>query len=248
MVKRWLYKPIPTTQQVEEISKAINLNSYLSAILVQRGITDFDTARKFFRPTLDQLHDPFLMQDMDKAVERLKLAVDRKEKILIYGDYDVDGTTAVAVVYQFIKTFYDQVEFYIPDRHTEGYGVSETGIRWADENGFTLIIALDLGIKSSDMVVLAGHKGIDFIICDHHLPGVEIPQAVAVLDPKRDDCTYPFQELSGCGIGFKLIQAFARKYRTEEEVYRYLDFVAVSIASDIVPINGENRILAFYGL
>lgn len=248
MVKRWLYKPIPTTQQVEEISKAINLNSYLSAILVQRGITDFDTARKFFRPTLDQLHDPFLMQDMDKAVERLKAAVERKEKILIYGDYDVDGTTAVAVVYQFIKTFYDQVEYYIPDRHTEGYGVSETGIRWADENGFTLIIALDLGIKSSDMVVLAGHKGIDFIICDHHLPGVEIPQAVAVLDPKRDDCTYPFQELSGCGIGFKLIQAYARKYRSEEEVYRYLDFVAVSIASDIVPINGENRILAFYGL
>jgi single-stranded-DNA-specific exonuclease len=248
MMKRWLYKTIPSTQQVEEMSKAINLNSYLSAILVQRGISDFETARKFFRPSLDQLHDPFLMQDMEAAVDRIQQAINKNEKILIYGDYDVDGTTAVALVYQYLTTFYAPVEYYIPDRHAEGYGVSETGIRWADENGFSLIIALDLGIKSSDMVVLAQHKGIDFIICDHHLPGLEIPQAVAVLDPKRADCSYPFQELSGCGIGFKLIQAFARKFRNEEEVYQYLDFVAVSIASDIVPINGENRILAFYGL
>ena len=248
MNKRWLYKPLPTTPQVEEISKAINLNSYLSAILVQRGITDFETAKRFFRPTLDQLHDPFLMQDMDRAVARLHQAILKQEKILIYGDYDVDGTTAVSVVYRYLRTFHSAIEYYIPDRHTEGYGVSEQGIQWADENGFSLIIALDLGIKASDMVVLAGHKGIDFIICDHHLPGLEIPQAVAVLDPKREDCTYPFQELSGCGIGFKLIQAYARKHRNEEEVFQYLDLVAVSIASDIVPINGENRVLAYHGL
>ncbi len=248
MIKRWIYKPIPSTQQVEEISKSINLNSYLSAILIQRGITDFDSAKNFFRPTLQQLHDPLLMQDMDKAVERLHQAIVSQEKILIYGDYDVDGTTAVSVVHSYLTTFYPHVDFYIPDRHVEGYGVSEKGIQWAEENGFTLIIALDLGIKASDMVVLAGHKGIDFIICDHHLPGLEIPQAVAVLDPKREDCTYPFQELSGCGIGFKLIQAYARQYRKEEEVYQYLDLVAVSIASDIVSINGENRVLAFHGL
>jgi len=238
MNKRWIYKPIPSTQQVEEISKSINLNSYLSAILIQRGITDFDLAKNFFRPTLQQLHDPLLMQDMDKAVARLHKAIVNQEKILIYGDYDVDGTTAVSVVHSYLTTFYPHVDFYIPDRHAEGYGVSERGIQWAEENGFSLIVALDLGIKASDMVVLAGHKGIDFIICDHHLPGLEIPQAVAVLDPKRDDCTYPFQELSGCGIGFKLIQAYARQYRQEEEVYQYLDLVAVSIASDIVSING----------
>ncbi|MFZ5970040.1 MAG: single-stranded-DNA-specific exonuclease RecJ [Bacteroidota bacterium] len=248
MNKRWIYKPIPSTQQVEEISKSINLNSYLSAILIQRGITDFDLAKNFFRPTLQQLHDPLLMQDMDKAVARLHKAIVSQEKILIYGDYDVDGTTAVSVVHSYLTTFYPHVDFYIPDRHAEGYGVSERGIQWAEENGFSLIVALDLGIKASDMVVLARHKGIDFIICDHHLPGHEIPQAVAVLDPKRDDCTYPFRELSGCGIGFKLIQAYARQYRQEEEVYQYLDLVAVSIASDIVSINGENRVLAFHGL
>ncbi len=248
MNKRWIYKPIPSTQRVEEISKSINLNSYLSAILIQRGITDFDLAKNFFRPTLQQLHDPLLMQDMDKAVARLHKAIVNEEKILIYGDYDVDGTTAVSVVHSYLTTFYPHVDFYIPDRHAEGYGVSERGIQWAEENGFSLIVALDLGIKASDMVVLARHKGIDFIICDHHLPGHEIPQAVAVLDPKRDDCTYPFQELSGCGIGFKLIQAYARQYRQEEEVYQYLDLVAVSIASDIVSINGENRVLAFHGL
>ena len=248
MNRRWLYKTIPDVPQIEALSKAININKYLSAILLQRGIHSFEEAKKFFRPLLEDLHDPFLMKDMGRAVERLKLAIDRKEKILIYGDYDVDGTTSVALVLSYLRTFYSQCDFYIPDRYAEGYGVSEAGIIWAEENNFSLIVALDLGIKAADMVVLANHKGIDFIICDHHLPDKKIPQAVAVLDPKQDDCNYPFSELSGCGIGFKLIQAFARKYGNEETVYGFLDLVAVSIASDIVPINGENRVLAHYGL
>lgn len=248
MVKRWRYKPIPPTSEVTALSKAINVNEYLCAILIQRGITDFELAKKFFRPSLDNLHDPFLMRDMERAVVRIKQAIDNNEKILIYGDYDVDGTTAVSLVYRFLKSFHENCEFYIPDRYAEGYGVSAIGIQWAEDNGFTLIIALDLGIKSSDMVKVADGKGIDFIICDHHLPGKDMPGAVAVLDPKRDDCDYPFQELSGCGIGFKLIQAFARRYGKEEELYSNLDLVAVSIASDIVPIDGENRILAHFGL
>lgn len=248
MQKRWVYKPIPTIPEVEALSNSINVNGYLSTVLWQRGIRDYDSAKNFFRPTLDQLHDPFLLRDMDHAVKRLKDAIDHDEKILIYGDYDVDGTTAVSLVYSYLKKFYPNCNFYIPDRYSEGYGVSEAGIIWAEENNFSLIIALDLGIKASDMVTLARHKGIDFIICDHHLPGGEIPNAVAVLDPKRDDCDYPFKELSGCGLGFKLIQAFAQKFRSQEEVYEYLDLVVVSIASDIVPISGENRILAHFGL
>ena len=248
MSKRWIYKNIPAPDDVESLSKSININYQLSTILLQRGISDFESAKKFFRPTLDQLHDPFLMKDMGQAVERVKKAIDQNEKILVYGDYDVDGTTSVSLVYSYLKSFYANCEFYIPDRYSEGYGVSEAGIIWAEENAFTLIIALDLGVKASDMVKLANHKGIDFIICDHHMPGDSIPNAVAVLDPKRTDCDYPFKELSGCGIGFKLLQAFARKYRKEEEIYEYIDLVAVSIASDIVPINGENRILAHYGL
>lgn len=248
MQKRWIYKSIPATENIEALSKAININSYLSTILLQRGITDFESAKTFFRPTLDQLHDPFLLKDMEHAVVRIQSAIDKNEKILIYGDYDVDGTTAVALVYSYLKSFYPHCEFYIPDRYAEGYGVSEAGIIWAEENNFSLIIALDLGIKASDMVTLATHKGIDFIICDHHLPGGDIPNAVAVLDPKRDDCEYPYKELSGCGLGFKLIQAFARTYRHEEEIFDYLDLVVVSTASDIVPIAGENRILAHYGL
>ncbi len=248
MQKRWIYKPLPTPEEVETLSNSINVNPHLSSVLWQRGIRDFDTAKNFFRPLLSQLHDPFLLKDMDHAVQRLKVAIDQNEKILIYGDYDVDGTTAVALVYSYLKRFYPHCDFYIPDRYAEGYGVSEAGIIWAEENKFSLIIALDLGIKASDMVTLARHKGIDFIICDHHLPGGEIPNAVAVLDPKREDCNYPFQELSGCGLGFKLIQAFAQKFRQEEEVYEYLDLVVVSIASDIVPIIGENRILAYFGL
>ena len=248
MSKRWIYKNLPASADVDALTKSININTHLSAILLQRGITDFESAKKFFRPTLDQLHDPFLMKDMHEAVERLKKAIDLNEKILVYGDYDVDGTTSVSLVYSYLKSFHPNCDFYIPDRYSEGYGVSEAGIIWAEENNFTLIIALDLGVKASDMVKLANHKGIDFIICDHHMPGESIPNAVAVLDPKRADCNYPFKELSGCGIGFKFLQAFARRYKVEEDIYEYVDLVAVSIASDIVPINGENRILTYLGL
>jgi single-stranded-DNA-specific exonuclease len=248
MRKRWLRKAIPNTVEVETLSKSININLALSTVLLQRGITDYDLAKKFFRPSLAHLHDPFLIRDMEKAVARLKTAIDKGEKILVYGDYDVDGTTAVALVYSYLKTFYPSCDFYIPDRHTEGYGVSETGIKWAEANDFTLIIALDLGVKAIDAVTMATEKKIDFIICDHHLPGKHIPKAVAVLDPKRKDCDYPFKELSGCGLGFKLMQAFARTYRKEEELNHYLDLVAVSIASDIVPIVDENRVLAYCGI
>jgi single-stranded-DNA-specific exonuclease len=248
MVKRWLYREIPPREKVEQLSKAINTNPYLSSILLQRSISDFDSAKKFFRPSLDDLHDPFLMKDMRKAVNRLKLALDREEKILIYGDYDVDGTTAVALVYSYLRGFYPDCEIYIPDRYAEGYGVSLAGIEWAEQNGYTLIIALDCGIKSFELVRLAHQKGIDFIICDHHLPGEAVPGAVAVLDPKQDDCNYPCADLSGCGLGFKFMQAFARSYRNEQDVYSFLDLVAVSIASDIVPIVDENRVLAHFGL
>jgi len=248
MEKRWIYKETPPRETVEKLSKEININPYLSTVLVQRGTTTFQAAKDYFRPSLDQLHDPLLMKDMQHAVDRLARAIDDEEKILIYGDYDVDGTTAVALVYSYLRQFYPNCEVYIPDRHKEGYGVSQAGVEWADENGYTLIIALDCGIKASDMVVLADHKGIDFIICDHHLPDEKIPNAVAVLDPKRKDCNYPYKELSGCGLGFKLIQAFAKQHRKEEEVYQFLDLVAVSIASDIVPITGENRILTYFGL
>lgn len=248
MEKRWLFKETPSQDQIEKLSNSIHTNPYLTGVLLQRGISDFDLAKKFFRPSLDDLHDPFLMKDMDKAVRRLKMALDREEKILIYGDYDVDGTTAVALVYRYLRKFYPGCDVYIPDRYAEGYGVSLAGVEYAAENEYTLIIALDCGIKSSELVRVAENKGIDFIICDHHLPGDSIPNAVAVLDPKRDDCAYPCAELSGCGLGFKLIQAFARVYRNEKEIFEYLDLVAVSIASDIVPIVDENRVLAYYGL
>lgn len=248
MEKRWIYKEAPSREAVEKLSKEININPYLSTILVQRGTTDFDSAKAYFRPSLSHLHDPLLMKDMRQAVDRMKRAIDSQERILVYGDYDVDGTTAVALVYSYLRQFHRNCDVYIPDRHKEGYGVSRAGIEWADENGYTLIIALDCGIKASDMVVLADHKGIDFIICDHHLPDAEIPNAVAVLDPKRNDCQYPYKELSGCALGFKLIQAYARQHRDEQEVYQFLDLVAVSIASDIVPITGENRILTYFGL
>ncbi|MBL7850528.1 MAG: single-stranded-DNA-specific exonuclease RecJ [Cyclobacteriaceae bacterium] len=248
MNKRWLYKATPSEDSIDSLSRSINVNPALATLLIQRGITSFDEARRFFRPSLDDLHDPFLMKDMRAAVDRIRSAMERQEKILIYGDYDVDGTTSVALVYSYLKRFYPNISFYIPDRGAEGYGVSRAGILWAEENGFTLIIALDLGIKASDMVVLAQSKGIDFIICDHHLPDERIPRAVAVLDPKQKDCPYPFKELSGCGIGFKLMHALALTLRDSKELFEYLDLVVVSIASDIVPITGENRILAHFGL
>ncbi|WP_333818569.1 single-stranded-DNA-specific exonuclease RecJ [Ohtaekwangia sp.] len=248
MYKRWIQKEIPSSQEVDQLSQAINVNRCLTSILLQRGITDFKNAKDFFRPSLEHLHDPFLMKDMEKAINRLKQAIDSEEKILIYGDYDVDGTTAVSLVFSYIYNFYSNCEVYIPDRYAEGYGVSLAGIEWAEQNGYTLIIALDCGIKSSELIDVAHHKGIDFIICDHHLPDDNIPHAVAVLDPKRKDCTYPYKELSGCGIGFKLVQAYAQRFRDEQELYQYLDLVAVSIASDIVPITGENRTLAYFGL
>lgn len=248
MDKRWVCKEIPPREQIERLSAQININPYLSAILLQRGISDFDQAREYFRPSLEKLHDPFLMKDMDNAVTRLRQAIDSKEKILVYGDYDVDGTTAVSLVYSYLSSLYPNCEIYIPDRYLEGYGVSQAGVEWAEENGYTLIIALDCGIKAAELVSLATSKGIDFIICDHHLPGDCIPDAVAVLDPKQHDCTYPYSELSGCGLGFKFMQAYARQYGDEKDLNEYLDLVAVSIASDIVPITGENRILCYHGL
>ena len=248
MQKRWVRNEGPSAEAVTTLSTELNINPYLTSILLQRGIDTFDKAKLFFRPSLDHLHDPFLMMDMDKAVERLQRAIIGQEKILIYGDYDVDGTTSVALVFSYLQTFYTNCEYYVPDRYSEGYGVSQEGIEYAVSEGFSLIITLDCGIKASDKVTFANLHGIDFIICDHHLPDADIPNAVAVLDPKREDCTYPYTELSGCGLGFKLIQAYARTHRNEEEVYDYLDLVAVSIASDIVPITGENRILAAFGL
>lgn len=248
MDRRWLHKTLPPQSLVDALSASINVNPLLATLLTQRGVHTYDEAKKFFRPSLQDLHDPYLMKGMDRAVVRLKEAIDQNEKILIYGDYDVDGTTAVALVYTFLSGFYPHCAFYVPDRASEGYGVSQAGVLWAEANGFSLIVALDLGIKASDMVLLANQKAIDFIICDHHQPGKEIPRAVAVLDPKQQDCPYPFKELSGCGIGFKLIQAYARKYLDESIVFEYLDLVVVSIASDIVPIHDENRILSYHGL
>src|SRR5688572_11995387 len=223
MEKRWLYKEIPPKEKIEKLSQDININAYLSTVLIQRGIEDFESAKSYFRPSLDQLHDPFLMKDMRAAVERLKRAIDSNEKILIYGDYDVDGTTSVALVYNYLQNFYPLCDVYVPDRTKEGYGISKAGIEWAEQNNCSLIIALDCGIKAADMVLFADLKGIDFVICDHHLPDDKIPNAVAVLDPKRKDCEYPYTELSGCGLGFKLIQGFARLHRDEKEVFEFLD-------------------------
>jgi len=249
MEKNWILKSQGEGKEVERLSAELNISKPLAILLVQRGFTSFDEAKGFFRPELSLLHDPFLMKDMAVAIERIQAAVLNKEKILVYGDYDVDGTTSVALVYTFLKTFYENIDFYIPDRYNEGYGVSTKGIDYARETGSTLIIALDCGIKAIEKVKYAKHHGIDFIICDHHNPGDAIPPAVAVLDPKRKDCTYPDSELSGCGVGFKLIQGYAAKNGIPfEELIPFLDLVAVSIASDIVSVTGENRILAYYGL
>lgn len=247
MVKRWLNKTIPQPELVLQLSKAINVNRYLASILIQRGITDFENARSFFRPSLNDLHDPFEMKGMDAAVERLHHAITSSEKILVFGDYDVDGTTAVALVSSYLRLFY-QCDIYIPDRNVEGYGISKAGIDWAADNEFTLIIALDCGIKSKALIDYARSLNIDFIVCDHHLPDNDVPDAVAVLDPKQSDCSYPYKELSGCGVGFKLIQAYAERYRDPSEPLEYIDLVAVSIAADVVPLTGENRVLSYHGL
>lgn len=247
--KRWVIKK---TDEIitDELYQDLRINRTLCKLLIQRNVTTFEQAKHFFRPSLDQLHDPFLMKDMDKAVERIHSAIINKEKILIYGDYDVDGTTSIALVYSYLSTiYYNSVDYYVPNRFTEGYGISTQGIDWAKENGFSLIIALDCGIKSMEKIEYAKGFDIDFIICDHHLPEDKLPNAVAVLDPKRLDCPYPYKELSGCGIGFKLLQAFAISSQLPiEDLYEYLDLVAISIAADIVPLTGENRVLAHYGL
>lgn len=250
--KRWIHHPEFTSDQqqaAQELAESLKVTQYLATLLVQRGISDFEQSRQFFRPELSQLHDPFLMKDMKRAVERINKAITKGEKILIYGDYDVDGTTSVTLFYGFLRKIYDRLDYYIPDRYVEGYGVSWQSIDWAEENGFTLIVTLDCGIKSVDKVAAAAERGIDFIICDHHRPGDELPPAAAVLDPKRIDCEYPYKELTGCGVGFKLLQAFCIDQQIgQEALFDYLDLLVVSIASDIVPITGENRILAYYGL
>lgn len=249
MVNRWDYKEQPPADQIERLSNEINVNSILSALLLQRGISNFDEAKTYFRPILEQLHDPFLMKDMDLAVERINEAIRYKQRILVYGDYDVDGTTAVATFFDFLRKCHKNIDFYIPDRYAEGYGVSINGIDYASQTQVDLIVSLDCGIKAIDKVAYARKKGIDFIICDHHRPGQQLPNAIAILDPKRKNCHYPFKELSGCGIGFKLLQALCIKNNYDiRTLYHYLDLVAVSIASDIVPITDENRILAHYGL
>ncbi len=249
MQKRWVLKPKKNVEQAKKLQQELGVNHIIAELLINREVETFDQAKDFFRPSIDNLHDPFLMKDMDRAIDRIERAIGNKEKILIYGDYDVDGTTAVSVVYSFFRDFHTGLEFYIPDRYAEGYGISNRGIDYAKENGFSLIIALDCGIKAVDKIEYANAKGIDFIIGDHHLPGDVLPNAVAVLDPKRIDCPYPYKELSGCGIGFKIIQAFIKQNDMPMELaYQYLDLVAVSIASDIVPITGENRILTHFGL
>jgi single-stranded-DNA-specific exonuclease len=249
MQKQWRAKPEPDKKTVEALAASINVNKVLSGILVQRGIDDFEKAKNFFRPQYAHMHDPYLMKGMTKAVERIDEALAKNQKILIYGDYDVDGTTAVATVYDFFSKRFKEIEYYIPDRYTEGYGISFMAIDWASNNGYSLIIALDCGIKANDKVKYANKKGVEFIICDHHLPGDELPDAVAILNPKQADCPYPFKELSGCGIGLKLVQAYCIKHEIDfKEVEEYMDLSAISVASDLVPIMDENRVLAYQGL
>jgi single-stranded-DNA-specific exonuclease len=246
---RWTIKPKPSENKIKHLAQALHVEDFVATLLVQRGIETFEDAKNFFRPSLDHLHDPYLMKDMDKAVARIEEAIENQENILIFGDYDVDGTTAVSLVSSYLKTYYPNIATYIPDRYDEGYGISFKGIDFADDNGISLIIALDCGIKSLDHVAYAKERNIDFIICDHHRPGQNLPEAIAVLDPKRDDCNYPYDELCGCGIGFKLIQALGlNQGQTVEDLTSYLDLVAAAIAADIVPMTGENRVLAYFGL
>lgn len=249
MEKRWILKENTDQEAVKRLSGELNINERLSALLVQRNVKTFEDAKRFFRPSLEHLHDPFLMKDMEKAVDRILKAHHKGEKIAVYGDYDVDGTTAVSLVYSFLRKFHKKIEFYIPDRYKEGYGISYIGIDTVIQNKCTLMIALDCGIKAVEKVDYAKENGLDIIICDHHRPGDVVPRAAAVLDPKQPDCPYPFKELSGCGVGFKLIQAIAKKLEMpERKVYSYLDLTAISIAADIVPIVDENRVLAHFGL
>ncbi|MDB2336918.1 single-stranded-DNA-specific exonuclease RecJ [Flavobacteriaceae bacterium] len=246
---RWTLKTAPNLSLVDELSEVLSIDKVLSSLLIQRGVHTFDQAKKFFRPSLDDLHDPFLLKDMDIAVSRIEKAIANNENILIYGDYDVDGTTAVSLVSSYLKTITTKIATYIPDRYDEGYGISTQGIDFAADHNFSLIIALDCGIKAIEKVNYASQKNIDFIICDHHKPGDKLPKAVAVLNAKREDCSYPFDELCGCGVGFKLVQALASKRgQTIEELTQYLDLVAIAIAADIVPITGENRVLTYFGL
>lgn len=249
MNNKWIFKNKPNAEVVDKLRKELNINETLAILLVQRGITDFDKAKQFFRPSFADLHNPFLMKDMEKAVSRIEKALENQEKILIFGDYDVDGTTAVSLMYLFLKEFTPHLEPYIPDRYTEGYGISFQGIDYAATNGFSLIIALDCGIKSVAEIAYAKEKNIDFIVCDHHLPSEILPDAVAILNPKQTDCAYPYKELCGCGVGFKLVQALnARMKNPFERIVPFLDLVAVAIAADIVPMTGENRVLMHFGL
>ncbi len=249
MQKSWRIKKPAEINDLKHLSAALSVDMAIANLLIQRGIKTFSEARSFFRPRLTDLHDPFLMKDMDKAVARVKKAIDNDEKVMIYGDYDVDGTTSVALMYSFLRSRLTNLDYYIPDRYMEGYGISRLSIEYAAQNNFSLVIALDCGIKAVDKIAYANELGIDFIICDHHNSDDKIPEAVAVLDPKQPDCSYPYKDLSGCGVGFKLIQAFCISQEIPEEVaFGYLDLVVVSIASDIVPLTGENRVLAYYGL
>jgi single-stranded-DNA-specific exonuclease len=249
MERRWVVKEKVDQDIVLELSRALNISTLLATLLAQREVTNFSEAKTFFRPKLLQLHDPFLMKDMDKAIDRIETAITNHEKILVYGDYDVDGTTAVSLVYTFLKSIYKEIDFYIPDRYSEGYGISKAGVDFAHDNNFALVIALDCGIKAVGNITYAASLGVDFIVVDHHRPGDVLPPASAILDPKQADCTYPYKELSGCGLGFKLVQAFSKRNTMPfKPLEKFLDLVVVSIASDIVPITGENRILAYYGL
>lgn len=250
MVKRWTILPY-NEQKAIDLQKELKINSSLCSILVNRGIDTFDKAKDFFRPQLSHLHDPFLMKDMQKAVDRILLAVERKEKILVYGDYDVDGTTSVASMYQFLLQIYQPtlLEYYIPHRYREGYGISKMGIDFAKENNYSLIISLDCGIKSVELIGYAKTLGVDFVVCDHHLPDTTLPPAVAILNPKQNDCTYPYKDLCGCGVGLKLMQALSKKLSLSPDSYlQFLDLAATAIAADIVPITGENRVIAYFGL
>ncbi len=267
--KRWIIREDYDLEVVKKLADALGVDQIIATLLVERGVTTFDEAKRFFRPSLDQLHDPFLMKDMDKAIKRINLAISQKQRIMVYGDYDVDGTSAVALVYSYFHQFHNNIDFYIPDRDTEGYGISFKGIDYAHDTGVSLVIALDCGIKAVEQVAYANSFGIDVIVGDHHLPGDVLPQACALLDPKQQDCPYPYKELSGCGIGFKIVEAYVEQKmhvrlcdplsqlddaarRCQEalqlKLLKYLDLVALSIASDIVPMTGENRVLATYGL